>query len=377
MVATPTKFEFPPDALVPATPTSLPPTHTFDVRQNVVTTFVTTGDSSSSGTASSSSSSGGFPVAVAVPALVGGMAAACLAFGLWWWMSKRREKQRRVSIPNEPCTDDQERWETAQRRKRRRANSNNNSRPSISSSRDPSSTNLKNMAEKDAIPPVPMLPKHTEYAEKPYGQENAYGQSLAYNAYPQQPNIDQYEEPQRSPTHSNGSSSRSASGSSDTTSSSAPLVEKPPTKPSRSAARIAVAENAVARENMDANVRYAPKKPSPLALAAQEKAAREAPGWGDGPFRQPPQATLAPPVDTSGAGQRALSGEWGVALGSPNHDNTTSFAEQQGQYGSSYNNRYSNDPYIASAAVESRAPTDPYAGYNDPVSTSQKRSNWV
>jgi hypothetical protein len=39
-----------------------------------------------------------FPVAVAIPALVGGMAAAFGAFGLWWWCSKRNKKQRRVSL---------------------------------------------------------------------------------------------------------------------------------------------------------------------------------------------------------------------------------------------------------------------------------------
>lgn len=36
-------------------------------------------------------------MAVAIPALVGGMAAAFGAFGLWWWCSKRNKKQRRVS----------------------------------------------------------------------------------------------------------------------------------------------------------------------------------------------------------------------------------------------------------------------------------------
>lgn len=226
-----------------------------------------------------------------------------------------------------------------------------------------------------------MIPKHAEYIEKPYEQpygqpQNAYGQNLAYNAYPQQPHIDQYAEPQRSPTYSSGSS-RSASGSSESSSSTAPPAEKPISKPSRSAARIAVAENAVARENLDANVRYAPKKPSPLALAAQEKAARESPGWGDGPFRQQPQEMLAPPIDTLGAGQRAISGEWGVALGSPNHDPAASFADQQGQYASNYNSRYSNDPYVSSATVDTRAPTDPYAGYHDPVGIHQKKSNWV
>jgi hypothetical protein len=40
------------------------------------------------------------------------------------------------------------------------------------------------MAEKDTVPPVPMLPKHAhnEYIEKQYGND-AYGLSNAYNAY--------------------------------------------------------------------------------------------------------------------------------------------------------------------------------------------------
>lgn len=38
----------------------------------------------------------GFPVAVAIPALVGGMAAAFAAFGLWWWCNKRSKRERRV-----------------------------------------------------------------------------------------------------------------------------------------------------------------------------------------------------------------------------------------------------------------------------------------
>lgn len=52
-----------------------------------------------------------FPVAVAIPALVGGMAAAIGAFGLWWWCSRRSKKERRVRFssslsfcfPLSPC----------------------------------------------------------------------------------------------------------------------------------------------------------------------------------------------------------------------------------------------------------------------------------
>lgn len=271
------------------------------------------------------------------------------------------------------------------------------------------------MAEKEPVPPVPMLPKHAahnEYAEKQYGGNNGYNQGLAYNAYPQQPHIDQYEEPQKSPTYSNGPSHNgdgsSASSSSSDAASTATLVNEKsnaPAKPSRSAARIAAAESAVARENLDATVRYAPKKPSPLALKAQENASREASNWGGGPFQQPyqtqyggDQEMLAPPIDPSAgsgvagsSGKRVVSGEWGVALGSPNHDPAMSFAEQQAQYtadtGGNNTSRYSNDPYLSAAAAQ-RAPSgqytvDPYAGYHDPIANAsaggagKKKSNWV
>jgi hypothetical protein len=36
-------------------------------------------------------------VAVAIPALVGGMAVAIIGAGLWWWIAKKRRREKMVS----------------------------------------------------------------------------------------------------------------------------------------------------------------------------------------------------------------------------------------------------------------------------------------
>jgi hypothetical protein len=69
------------------------------VERQQVTTISVIASSTPSGvdTGSNTTEKKGFPVTVAIPALVGGMAAAFGAFGLWWWCSKRNKRQRRVS----------------------------------------------------------------------------------------------------------------------------------------------------------------------------------------------------------------------------------------------------------------------------------------
>jgi hypothetical protein len=69
-------------------------------RQQQVTTISVVASSTPSGvdTGSNTTEKKGFPVAVAIPALVGGMAAAFGAFGLWWWCTKRGKRQRRVGF---------------------------------------------------------------------------------------------------------------------------------------------------------------------------------------------------------------------------------------------------------------------------------------
>ena len=69
------------------------------VGRQQITTISVVASSTPSGVSSGNDTSEKkpFPVAVAIPALVGGMAAAFGAFGLWWWCSKRNKKQRRVS----------------------------------------------------------------------------------------------------------------------------------------------------------------------------------------------------------------------------------------------------------------------------------------
>lgn len=123
--------------------------------------------------------------------------------------------------------------------------------------------------------------------------------------------------------------------------------------------------------------------------------------WGQGPFRSNSTgaggagATAGMETLDDGQGQNqygaqpqqvgrgVMSGEWGVALGSPNHDTSASFADQQSSATGNMNvSRYSNDPYL-SANPNQRAPSgqysnDPYAGYHDPVANGAgKKNNWV
>jgi hypothetical protein len=278
--------------------------------------------------------------------------------------------------------------------------------------------------EKEIIPPVPALPKHyppaghaREKQQQSYGyqpQPHPQGQGQYDQTYAQHPYQHQYQPPASgaaaqyaqygtqptidgpiSPTysdHSSGSGSASGSGSG----TAETPIEKPkktsPTKTgSRSTARVAVADSAAATAGLDANVRYQPKKPSPLALKAQQEKdalnARNAAAGGAYRYDDQPEEVLQSQSQTQylsagkGVGRNVVSGEWGVALGSPNHDPSFSFADQQSiPQGGQNTSRYSNDPYLS--ASTQRAPSgqyanDPYAGYHDPVVNNGKKSNWV
>lgn len=240
---------------------------------------------------------------------------------------------------------------------RKKSNAASSRRPSASADRGgpKSPTN-----EKAFVPPVPTLPKHAHQPPQqqyqpyqPYHPQQHYGKPEQeygyrheeYSNYAPQPSIEPpVAQPEPTPT---------------------PVEEpKKSSKPSRSAARIAAAEKAAEAAHGDVNTRYQPKKPSPLAIKAQEKAAAEE------------------HLDPSSA--RQGSGEWGVALGSPNHDGSFS-AQQQVQPGTRAS--YSNDPYLN--GVDARAKSgvysyDPYASYHGDEmeemqhqTGSRDRSNWV
>lgn len=81
-------------------PRDLPAATKLVVRQQVTTISVVASSAPSGvNTGPDTSEKKGFPIAVAIPALVGGMAAAIAAFGLWWWCHKKSKKERRVSLP--------------------------------------------------------------------------------------------------------------------------------------------------------------------------------------------------------------------------------------------------------------------------------------
>nr|XP_031862585.1 uncharacterized protein CI109_002083 [Kwoniella shandongensis]KAA5529657.1 hypothetical protein CI109_002083 [Kwoniella shandongensis] len=374
-------------------------------RQSYVTVSVVANDSGSSTTsASSTKKSGGFPVAIAIPALIGGMALAIAAFGLWWWLSKKKKRERR------------EAWEARQRRKRRQANEAKSARPSVSSSRNPSAGGAKSpLSEKGLVPPVPVLTRNAAptphaqdpHAEKGYGYptsptypnggQQAYGAPApADQGWQTQPgieqppvnyNYDQYGQPIPSQTYGNETASYGQQSNTapvtveepiSTTPASSSGEEKTPRKGGRAVARMAAAESAAANAAVDPAYRHKPNKPSPLAIKAQQEkeaaaAAAAAMARQHSPFysEQERMETLQPPQDEyasrsqggAGGSRQVVSGEWGVALGSPNGDGSFSTQQQQNLGGQS---EYKEDPYLqAKRAQSGQYSTDPYGSYHD------------
>jgi hypothetical protein len=220
--------------------------------------------------------------------------------------------------------------------------SNNRTRTGGSTPKSP-------IEEKGPIPVLPVLPKDA-YAQGGQQQAMGYNQYQEAHAYPVQPAIEHVEEsslPSEEPE---------------------PVAQKeevrsnaPPPKPSRSTARVTAAENAAARDAADPMTRWRPNKPSPLALKAQQQ--KLAGGA---------QETLAPEgyhAPVSSGNTRATSGEWGVALGSPNNDGSFPPEVHYSLSAGAAQSGYAQDPYL-SASNANRAPSgqyshDPYAAYHD------------
>lgn len=153
---------------------------------------------------------------------------------------------------------------------------------------------------------------------------------------------------------------------SSTSSSSSP--SKKSSKNSRAIARMAVAESAAANASLDRMFRHKPSKPSPLAIKAQqERDAQNAKGGGD-PLTRISSDETANPFNTESEGLYATSGEWGVALGSPDEEDT--FADSQAAVldGSDHREKsnYSEDPYLRKKAQTTSGlySQDPYALYH-------------
>jgi hypothetical protein len=222
--------------------------------------------------------------------------------------------------------------------------------------------------EKTFVPPVPALPKHSHQPENIRKQEQGYGYRQDEHRNDRQ--YDHY----NSQTHHYGSQSNHyapqpaieteqypAPASAAPVSLADPIStpEDPPksSKSSRSAARIAAAEKAAEAAHGDINTRYQPKKPSPLAIKAAEERALKA-------------GQTAPGLQA----HRQVSGEWGVALGSPNNDGT--FAHRAS---------YSNDPYLNNEGSRGKSGVyalDPYAAYHggdeaEEPQPEEKKNRWI
>ncbi|KIR67818.1 hypothetical protein I314_02235 [Cryptococcus bacillisporus CA1873] len=406
-------------------PTPAPNRHTlFHKRQSYVTVSVIANDTDTS-TSTDASSHSPFPVAIAIPALVGGMAAAIAAFGFWLWWSKRSKRLKR------------ERWEAAQRRKHKRLAAEKDKQahpPSAGQSQQKSPTGEK--ARNPILPPL-----STAQPYYPPSQTNEYGYAPSqqgYSSWQTQPGIEQVQygrqasHPQQGyynpPTYAQGSapqlsreyssestipltqnitppaasptlptnnhnSNNSGNGSksngnvppprssdeekSSTSSSSSP--SKKSSKNSRAIARMAVAESAAANASVDRMFRHKPSKPSPLAIKAQqERDAQNAKGGGD-PLTRISSDETANPFNTESEGLypaaddsravNATSGEWGVALGSPDEEDT--FADSQAAVLDGSDRReksnYSEDPYLRKKTQTTSGlySQDPYALYHE------------
>ncbi|ODN99564.1 hypothetical protein L198_03408 [Cryptococcus wingfieldii CBS 7118] len=393
------------------TPTPLASSFPNLKRSTFVTVSVIANDTSTS--APSSDSSSGFPVAIAIPALVGGMALAIGVFSFWWWWTKRSKRVKR------------ERWEAAQRRKnkRRLAAEKASPRPSTSTSRKNPGGPKSPASEKSSKDKSTALSPPPSAAQRnfPNGAQAAYGAYAAQQAYGNgnegwqtQPGIeqqqqygysyDQYGQPMPlSPVGQQSISQQqqyegsyapvqqtapiSKSVSSDTTaplaSQGAPVATSPtsPTsskkessvpspkrskseekqsssqsrKGSRAVARMAVADNAAAAASVDPMYRHKPSKPSPLAIKAQqerEAAVAQRVLDDQNPFYAEPDELT--PVDSRA---NAAWGEWGVALGTPTEG--TPFSDSQAAV--LEDNVYGNGNQTQSGLYTQ----DPYALYHD------------
>jgi hypothetical protein len=90
----PTTTYLPTPPSLPLLQTATPTTPLLEDRDTVVTISVIA--SNSAATSSAPAKAKAFPIAVALPALLGGMALAIGGFGLWWWISNKRKKERKV-----------------------------------------------------------------------------------------------------------------------------------------------------------------------------------------------------------------------------------------------------------------------------------------
>ncbi|WRT70757.1 uncharacterized protein IL334_007756 [Kwoniella shivajii] len=408
-------LSLPPLPLIPTSPPLIPPT--LDKRQTYVTVSVvkntTDSDTSSS---SSSNSSSGFPIKIAIPALIGGMALALIGFGIWWWWTRKIKRERRAAwearqrkkrkraeqsarpsisssrapsgsgskspmeeksfippvpaLPKHAATQDPY-------KERGYGYSDTSAQPSFPPSSNQLSTsinsNLGSGAGAFGYATQPGLEQDLQYGYDQYGQPISQG----YNNNNNNPQEKYRHQRSKSNDSSNPANPFSNTNSAAPVTLAAPINQKEeqgqaqplPVKNEKSSkramARMKVADSAAANASADPAYRHQPKKPSPLAIAAAEAKAKQLAESNNNNMEHlaPPNESSLPPYESQGQGNndsrgKAVSGEWGVALGSPNNDGHFNFNSQQPQV-------EQEDPYLKAQKIKSGLYTqDPYAAYH-------------
>ncbi|KAL1412659.1 hypothetical protein Q8F55_000406 [Vanrija albida] len=354
-------------------------------RQSIVTTIVTMSDTPPTATPTQAKSDNKAIIGPVVGGLVGGVAAGLFVFLFWLFLVRRRKSKQAEARA------------ALSRRRARQVASMHTRRKSTTSSAGSSAHHLKptSPSEKNFDPHVPVTPPQRTYAPKshdPFVNEKGYGyepKPLAYvpvgaggEYFVQQA----YEEPLTPPAAEPQPLVQFDLPTNDTPSTSTDK-SSPPTSPptgagdrtSRGASRIAAAELAVASATAPITKRHRPKRPSPLAKSDESEGGHMPandftevrPGYSldNSPINSPPSSSGSHAANVYAA---AAGGSWGIALGSPEEDETITFADEQEKaiantravLDAAFEERKANEPDRSTKGSSGMYSHDPFAEYH-------------
>lgn len=370
------------------TPEAVAATPAVAARQLIVTVFSTLPEPTPTATPSQSTSDNKAIIGPVVGGLVGGVGAGLLVTLLWFFLARRRKNQQREA-----------RAALSRRRARQVQSMQHTRRKSTTSSTGSSAHHLKptSPSEKNFDPHVPVTPPQRTYAPKqydPFVNEKGYGyepKPLAYvpasggeyfiqQAY-EQPSTPPSQDPQPLVQFDLPTNDSTTTVTTTSTDKSSPPTSPPsgPDRTSRGASRIAAAELAVASATAPITKRHRPKRPSPLAKSDESEGGhmpfndftQVRPGYSldNSPIHSPPSSDGSHATAVYAA---AAGGSWGIALGSPEEDETITFADEQERaiaatravLDPAFEERMTNGPDRDTKASSGMYSHDPFAEYH-------------